>query len=193
MCGEKTVAALQKENEMGSPPHVRGKVSADIISCAHNRITPACAGKSGFVCFPLCSAEDHPRMCGEKRSGAGRGDQRKGSPPHVRGKGHKEEICVHVTGITPACAGKSCTKRLPMRQSKDHPRMCGEKFVATLRLSSFVGSPPHVRGKVGFAFLHTFAVGITPACAGKSRQAARYDRHPWDHPRMCGEKTKKIP
>ena len=35
--------------------------------------------------------------------------------------------------------------------------------------------------------------GITPACAGKSHFATNFHLNKRDHPRMCGEKTKKIP
>ena len=33
-----------------------------------SRITPACAGKSVHIQFAGFTDEDHPRMCGEKRS-----------------------------------------------------------------------------------------------------------------------------
>ena len=36
-------------------------------------------------------------------------------------------------------------------------------------------------------------LGITPACAGKRAILFRLLSLPRDHPRMCGEKTKKIP
>ena len=67
-------------------------------------------------------------MCGEKRSGAGRGDQKKGSPPHVRGKGRQSEIIAYGTRITPACAGKSLAGLHHLIYIEDHPRMCGEKL-----------------------------------------------------------------
>ena len=35
--------------------------------------------------------------------------------------------------------------------------------------------------------------GITPAYAGKSSTIAERNSLQWDHPRVCGEKTKKIP
>ena len=73
---------------------------------------------------------------------------RKGSPPHVRGKGVYKMKIVKLPGITPACAGKRCVFRLRMASGRDHPRMCGEKSsVISLAVSSR-GSPPHVRGKV---------------------------------------------
>ena len=71
--------------------------------------------------------------------------------------------------------------------------MCGEKY---LRIAVFVlllGSPPHVRGK-GFPLLHFFVpAGITPAYAGKRKNHGGVIRYTKDHPRVCGEKTKKIP
>ena len=49
-------------------------------------------------------------------------------------------------------------------------------------------SPPRMRGK-GIADVEArAAVGITPACAGKSELPRFFLRCPWDHPRVCGEK-----
>ena len=106
MCGEKKSFANSIEMELGSPPHVRGKVFAPSCSTAGSRITPACAGKRPrfFVCFLV--TRDHPRMCGEKESFPVRGHHHMGSPPHVRGKACA--ICTFPLPqrITPACAGK---------------------------------------------------------------------------------------
>ena len=66
--------------------------------------------------------------------------------------------------------------------------MCGEKHNLRLAQAAKEGSPPRVRGKVFAFFVCRVAHGITPACAGKSRN----DRNGlwiWqDHPRVCGEK-----
>ncbi len=51
--------------------------------------------------------------------------------------------------------------------------MCGEKY--------------HMRG------MAADIRGITPAYAGKSCVVSGRASHCWDHPRMCGEKPKKIP
>ena len=71
--------------------------------------------------------------------------------------------------------------------------MCGEKWIRLLSTLQCGGSPPHVRGKVIHVDWYQFALGITPACAGKSRSGAGRGDQRKDHPRMCGEKTKKIP
>ena len=47
--------------------------------------------------------------------------------------------------------------------------MCGEKLKTKLREHGAVGSPPRVRGKDGRIMYSQADVGITPACAGKSK------------------------
>ena len=51
---------------MGSPPHRRGKESEYLLISTELRITPAQAGKSGFVPNSYSSSRDHPRTGGEK-------------------------------------------------------------------------------------------------------------------------------
>ena len=71
--------------------------------------------------------------------------------------------------------------------------MCGEKPKMPRRPWKTQGSPPHVRGKVACEVQTVCNNGITPACAGKRAGDESALATPGDHPRMCGEKTKKIP
>ena len=71
--------------------------------------------------------------------------------------------------------------------------MCGEKPIETGLVVLMKGSPPRVRGKEQEAQAKDRQRGITPACAGKSPGKAFRSPDWWDHPRVCGEKTKKIP
>ena len=66
--------------------------------------------------------------------------------------------------------------------------MCGEKILSINRDNAVLGSPPHVRGKAVLCGFPAGNVGITPACAGKSRMKAPCVLSMQDHPRMCGEK-----
>ena len=50
-----------------------------------------------------------------------------------------------------------------------------------------------MRGKVENIKKRIIAAGITPAYAGKRNNEKRNKKSKWDHPRVCGEKTKKIP
>ena len=70
-------------------------------------ITPACAGKSLSAEIQGLEAEDHPRVCGEKKINGSTGTIEEGSPPRVRGKVSLPCVSRVATRITPACAGKS--------------------------------------------------------------------------------------
>ena len=72
VCGEKHAVPVSAIWSAGSPPRVRGKASCILVSSSTVGITPAYAGKS--VCNIPCAnwQGDHPRVCGEKRTTAGR-------------------------------------------------------------------------------------------------------------------------
>ena len=109
VCGEKKQAALSDDDQMGSPPRVRGKVNADLAAFFTLRITPACAGKR-LIWFHLePAAKDHPRVCGEKLVSIFKLFKTVGSPPRVRGKVFYHTFNEFLLGITPACAGKRKT------------------------------------------------------------------------------------
>ena len=133
-------------------------------------ITPACAGKRACDQPTDRAEEDHPRVCGEKKTLSGGHLTPAGSPPRVRGKELFEFFKTTSCRITPACAGKSLIPILSPLYMKDHPRVCGEKFDTLFSVEGSPGSPPRVRGKGGIKGPATRAGGITPACAGKSRR-----------------------
>ena len=153
-------------------------------------ITPACAGKSVSAGRSPALVRDHPRVCGEKlRHRKGR-RQHVGSPPRVRGKVNMPLFWSLATGITPACAGKSCLTALAVFLCRDHPRVCGEKNQSVLLPPSLLGSPPRVRGKAPGQRDPCQCPGITPACAGKRSKSNSERLMIRDHPRVCGEKEK---
>ena len=83
----------------------------------------------------------------------------------------KESIAVGIgdgIGITPAYAGKRLCLTCVLAILWDHPRMCGEKWLARFKPFATRGSPPHVRGKGVVHILVPEPLGITPAYAGKS-------------------------
>ena len=127
-------------------------------------------------------------MCGEKIWENRQYLTKKGSPPRVRGKGVNVVDFIRHSGITPACAGKSKDGLLSYALSRDHPRVCGEKFFLVGLDTDAKGSPPRVRGKALFADFQRTGEGITPACAGKSTVNKGQGRDDGDHPRVCGEK-----
>ena len=170
---------------------MRGKVRRGIHSIADRGITPACAGKSVAVGHRAAGQEDHPRVCGEKSLSNTRGSMVEGSPPRVQGKEAHLEKLQRQLGITPACAGKRGSIRKQNGTVRDHPRVCGEKVRRLARIINCNGSPPRVRGKAKRITVPSASVGITPACAGKSIWHPTPETPRWDHPRVCGEKTKE--
>ena len=127
MCGEKSASKTEAEAALGSPPHVRGKVSEQISALSVSRITPACAGKSQKTLVKIPILKDHPRMCGEKAPCPPIAERTGGSPPHVRGKVDINVAEELSRRITPACAGKRLYEKDARGGTRDHPRMCGEK------------------------------------------------------------------
>ncbi len=192
-CGEKVRSVGHGVVDIGSPPRVRGKAYAVISTQFNSRITPARAGKSrGFR--PIHGGhEDHPRACGEKKWLLGPQPCAGGSPPRVRGKVGVCHFFEHFPGITPARAGKRARRCTSCCGCRDHPRACGEKlYCFKLRIPA-KGSPPRVRGKADYYAMRRTGKGITPARAGKSSFRYKAIEILGDHPRACGEKTKRIP
>ena len=157
---------------IGSPSRMRGKEGDELGLGQTIRITPAYAGKSPAIM--VCSLEYW------------------GSPPRMRGKGGFGFPVGLSLGITPACAGKRSPGIAFSVPLWDHPRVCGEKADSLVLEGLLEGSPPRVRGKVVDYRAEYTAVGITPACAGKScpPQAPTFTRQ--DHPRVYGEKIRRF-
>ena len=70
----------------GSPPHMRGKLSAFAPLFLQARITPAHAGKTFKESDSHRGRADHPRTCGENSVVSVAISATPGSPPHMRGK-----------------------------------------------------------------------------------------------------------
>ena len=189
ICGEKAIQPHTSVYRVGSPPHMRGKGNQGCSFCSTSGITPAYAGKRRQRPSTNCVRQDHPRVCGEKASKWWLLSTPPGSPPRMRGKDGRCQRLMKKLRITPAYAGKSLWPVAESCTRWDHPRVCGEKFRAYVKIWNEWGSLPRMRGKdtrlpkaVGFH-------GITPAYAGKSRPWRPSSSPPRDHPRVCGEKT----
>ena len=177
----------------GSPPRGRGKDIGGHPFAMVRRITPAWAGKSLSGLKKGPAFKDHPRVGGEKKSQNTKKVKRQGSPPRGRGKVRGANSGPPAPRITPAWAGKRATPTKNGCSGGDHPRVGGEKRWISKRLRSRAGSPPRGRGKDPSRCPPLRPRGITPAWAGKRSLRCS----PWftsvDHPRVGGEKTKKIP
>ena len=172
---------------------MRGKVCWNWSRWSVDGITPAYAGKRYIFKGLLCGFKDHPRLCGEKCAEPSIVVTIQGSPPPMRGKVVRAIPDILRKRITPAYAGKS--RKASSRDSvmRDHPRLCGEKTAMHGFPAMHGGSPPPMRGKEWHIQGDVLPYRITPAYAGKRTDWTRSIQLRRDHPRLCGEKTKKIP
>ena len=110
----------------------------------------------------------------------------------MRGKVATKTACLAISGITPAYAGKRGKPMHAASEMWDHPRVCGEKARTSAPRLPATGSPPRMRGK-GTAPRHLVqCCRITPAYAGKSFNGSFLSFLFEDHPRVCGEKLKRL-
>ena len=145
-------------------------------------------------CFLLLALSgDHPRVGGEKFQKPIDMLQDTGSPPRGRGKVQNIGSSSAKTGITPAWAGKRRKRKHRQDIGRDHPRVGGEKIERLLGMDCDTGSPPRGRGKGVYEIDTELRYGITPAWAGKRADKVADADLVQDHPRVGGEKTKKIP
>ena len=107
VCGEKNGNYDTQACGGGSPPRMRGKDFWHYADNYATGITPAYAGKSAQLEGASPLAQDHPRVCGEKRDFSRLPPFLQGSPPRMRGKGERKRRHSNPRGITPAYAGKS--------------------------------------------------------------------------------------
>ena len=66
----------------------------------------------------------------------------------MRGKQTYSAVQSVSPGITPADAGKTEIQYMLDRETKDHPRGCGENVLEFQRIRQPRGSPPRMRGKL---------------------------------------------
>ena len=192
MGGEKTSTFGWQPGNRGSPPRGRGKAYRAAGHCTRLGITPAWAGKSFSMTARGRVRKDHPRVGGEKCPLVSRFVFGWGSPPRGRGKVPVELPQLPPSRITPAWAGKRKSTETTKSDKKDHPRVGGEKHLHLPLAIPTPGSPPRGRGKDREHVQHEAAEGITPAWAGKRPSQALLIAHLKDHPRVGGEKLRKI-
>ena len=93
----------------GSPPLARGPLFLRSDVSREVRITPACAGTTRRTCRRGAECGDHPRLRGDHDFGTAQNRNRLGSPPLARGPRSRVRSHGFNRGITPACAGTTCS------------------------------------------------------------------------------------
>ena len=135
---------------------------------------------------------DHPRVCGEHADYPLHIDVISGSSPRMRGTQGRQQHGDSRRGIIPAYAGNTgCSMGCP-RPFRDHPRVCGEHLVRFKTCAPSAGSSPRMRGTPKLVFRCHIIIGIIPAYAGNTNISPSILTILGDHPRVCGEHTKRL-
>ena len=154
-------------------------------------IIPADAGSTGRPRHCKPSNKDHPRGCGEHRSSLVRHMPYSGSSPRMRGAQRRPDQQSERQRIIPADAGSTPGRAWEPEKPGDHPRGCGEHSGMTLEWALVQGSSPRMRGAPLARSRHVVCLRIIPADAGSTRGWHRRTAGRWDHPRGCGEHTRR--
>ena len=150
-------------------------------------LIPACAGKTTATTGGKEELTAHPRVCGENLPGDQPPRPALGSSPRVRGKRNPRLRPERITGLIPACAGKTVGGGMGPVCGAAHPRVCGENAAYVGGVSVDEGSSPRVRGKPRRDDEQGVRVGLIPACAGKTAFMNSVTTGSRAHPRVCGE------
>ena len=192
ICGEHLVEYNWGTLVMGSSPHMRGTRLPCKLLTIGNGIIPAYAGNTRGWLHSWTCKKDHPRICGEHFHPPPCKPSGKGSSPHMRGTPLIIPVRGLACGIIPAYAGNTFHPIHNGGYPRDHPRICGEHVAMALSAICAPGSSPHMRGTRTERHRSDTVIGIIPAYAGNTPEHVYRCSPRRDHPRICGEHTKRL-
>ena len=190
-CGEHENQRCGCMTLVGSSPRLRGTQCFINSANGYWWIIPALAGNTYRFCSWRCFLRDHPRACGEHRSGIEAKRRERGSSPRLRGTHEPAGREFQSGGIIPALAGNTASTRSATRSTRDHPRACGEHIPGKGHFFVEPGSSPRLRGTPHRFHNHRTMLGIIPALAGNTVSFMGFGSLSRDHPRACGEHAMK--
>ena len=192
VCGEHGHVFGVQHAGSGSSPRMRGTHVHDDCPVREAGIIPAYAGNTDILPLSARGYRDHPRVCGEHVVLRRVQCAEKGSSPRMRGTPRWWAMPAKCPGIIPAYAGN--TRKIIQCDINrgDHPRVCGEHLHISEWRSAIMGSSPRMRGTPFIKFCAVSLLGIIPAYAGNTYFALFEHIEGQDHPRVCGEHTKRL-
>ena len=171
---------------------MRGTRTPASRESVQNGIIPAYAGNTSLSGNLEDFGGDHPRVCGEHVRNDRAIEARAGSSPRMRGTQGAHVPHRRTAGIIPAYAGNTSPSRSANPMAKDHPRVCGEHKGFYGHALEAWGSSPRMRGTLSEERNVDNKTGIIPAYAGNTRKRRPTENGLGDHPRVCGEHTKRL-
>ena len=192
VCGEHLQQSVGGVETVGSSPRMRGTRRRSSGLHAVPGIIPAYAGNTNYPIFSACNRRDHPRVCGEHDFDQLAGFRRQGSSPRMRGTPGGRAVGRCHPGIIPAYAGNTWWLSPSLVGNRDHPRVCGEHNKLRAVFGVPAGSSPRMRGTLFRLSAILKHAGIIPAYAGNTWWLSPSVIGNRDHPRVCGEHSKRL-
>jgi hypothetical protein len=175
---------------IGSSPPARGTGLRLRLRRHGRRFIPACAGNGRTPSRSKAFGPVHPRLRGERWTCPAQCGARRGSSPPARGTGVLEQEVVVVLRFIPACAGSGRRgPECPFWRAV-HPRLRGERTLASTLTPSQAGSSPPARGTGSQKEFEMRALRFIPACAGNGSWTPRARTATPVHPRLRGERQR---
>ncbi len=187
MRGEDWHKGIARPRRRGSSPRARGGRNDPVAWRIRGGLIPACAGRTRLRWRTSAASGAHPRVRGEDHVGQLVHDGEYGSSPRARGGPRTRRASSRAARLIPACAGRTgCGPRSCTRQAA-HPRVRGEDATLLDAAMLLAGSSPRARGGRPAGTHSTTAVGLIPACAGRTIWTPSTSRSMTAHPRVRGE------
>ena len=185
--GENALEWAARDDDGGSSPLTRGKLSGSLLGGFAVGLIPAHAGKTTTTTPTYQASPAHPRSRGENEESTSRASCSTGSSPLTRGKPPPLRPGRVERGLIPAHAGKTPRRRRGGWCSGAHPRSRGENTYAGEDRNLELGSSPLTRGKPLRVRATGNGQGLIPAHAGKTFGRGGCHRRERAHPRSRGE------
>ena len=186
-CGENFVSVAAGMGTFGPPPRVWGKRVQVCSATISVPSTPTRVGKTErpHVCEKVTMV--HPHACGENVVDRGGEKREIGPPPRVWGKPSTDPAPAPSFRSTPTRVGKTLRKRVRIYRDKVHPHACGENWVSSAAITTNIGPPPRVWGKLCDVFTIICTQRSTPTRVGKTHLPQYSSIFTPVHPHACGE------
>ena len=185
--GENVCVGGADPRDVGSSPLTRGKQHRLALIRHLDRLIPAHAGKTPMSHSTNRVERAHPRSRGENNDSGLERVCGWGSSPLTRGKPFIGVPAADPLGLIPAHAGKTNKCGACLSLTSAHPRSRGENLQACVLSEDRHGSSPLTRGKPVPVVVGVEQLGLIPAHAGKTIDAAPARLVSAAHPRSRGE------
>ena len=192
VCGEHSSWGAVPVWSIDLPPRVRGAPGAVDGVDGVLRLTPACAGSTTKRWASRRRGSTYPRVCGEHDEASSDYSIVFDLPPRVRGAPLIGEAGPEVLRLTPACAGSTGRSSRWSCVHPTYPRVCGEHGRRGRVTRPRSDLPPRVRGALPDDGGTHHRARLTPACAGSTTFAVRWQQTRSTYPRVCGEHSDRL-